>query len=188
MAKYNYSTVVKHEVTAIIILLVMPIMMLPACSNEAPDPNAAPKPQISPKLVALTLDQLTDRADAILIGTVTGKECRRDSPEGDIYTMVTVKTEQQMKGQTALETVTIRVQGGEVDGAVQKVEDAPLFQQGEKVIVFLKQGDGGTMMIVGGLQGKGVVENGTVTSVVPTLNGLKSENVSASIKAKTGSR
>lgn len=186
MTKSNYGVHVRHKSAAMLILLVTPIIIMSACNNPAPDPGTAPKPTISPKLIALSLDQLADRADTILIGTVTGKESRRDAQGGNIYTLVTLKTEQQIKGQPAPETVSIRVQGGELDGISQKVEDSPLFQQGEKVIVFLTAGDGGTMTVVGGLQGKGVIENGTVTSVVQTLSGLQVERVSAMIKEQMG--
>ena len=186
MTKANCGLHVRHRAAAMLIVLVTPITIMSACSNPAPEPGTAPKPTISSKLIAFSLDQLTDRADTILIGTVTGKEGRRDSQGGNIYTLVTIKTEQQMKGQPAPETVAIRVQGGELDGIIQKVEDAPEFLQGEKVIVFLTAGDGGTMTVVGGLQGKGVIENGAVTSIVQTLNGIQVESVSAMIKAQMG--
>jgi hypothetical protein len=109
----------------------------------------------------LTIEELTAKADSILIGEVTDSTCYQEG-EGNIYTQVTLSVEQTIKGETE-EEVVIRVAGGKVNGQVLWVEDAPTFQLGERVVVFLEEDDGG-FGVVGWFQGKFSIDKNNMVS------------------------
>ena len=104
----------------------------------------------------LNLEELTAKADAILVGEVTDIAYYEEG-KGDIYTMVTLSVEQTIKGESEGE-VTIKVPGGEVDGLQLWVEDVPSFQLGERAFVFLEEADN-ALRVSGWYQGKFTVEN-----------------------------
>ncbi len=110
-------------------------------------------------VVKLTLDDLTARADSILVGEVTGIASYQ---EANIYTLVTLSVEQTIKGESEGE-VSIRIPGGEVNGQTLWVEDTPSFQLGERAVVFLGEGEG-IFSIVGGFQGKFTIDNNNMVS------------------------
>jgi hypothetical protein len=109
----------------------------------------------------LTVEELTARADAILVGEVTDGSCYQED-EGNIYTQVTLSVEQTIKGETK-EAVSVRVPGGELNGQTLWVEDAPSFQAGERAVVFLEEREG-ILTVVGGFQGKFTIDNNNMVS------------------------
>lgn len=130
------------------------------CGPEAEAPN--PPSQSGAGIVEkLTVEELTDRADSILIGRVTDIACYHEG-EGNIYTQVTLSVEQTIKGEVK-ETVNVRVPGGELNGQTLWVEDAPSFQMGERVVVFLEEREG-TFTVVGGFQGKFTIDDNNMVS------------------------
>ena len=104
----------------------------------------------------LTLNGLTRRADSILVGEVTDIAYYKEG-KGNIYTLVSISVEQTIKGESE-EEVAIRIPGGEMNGQMLWVEDAPSFQLGERAVVFLEEGEG-VLSIVGGFQGKFSIDN-----------------------------
>ncbi len=109
----------------------------------------------------LTLDELAIRADSILVGEVTDITAYQEE-NGNIYTLATISVEQTVKGQTR-DKATLRTLGGELDGQVMWVEGTPGFQPGERVVVFLKKG-GGAFTIIGGFQGKFIIDGNDMVS------------------------
>lgn len=79
--------------------------------------------------------------------------------------MVTFSVEQTLKGEST-SLVVISVPGGKFDGQTLEVEDAPGFQVGERSVVFLAKGDG-ILAVVGGFQGKFVVDRNNMVGSVP---------------------
>jgi hypothetical protein len=120
---------------------------------EAPNPPSQSGAGIVEKL---TVEELASRADSILVGEVTDIACYEEG-EGNIYTLVTLRVEQTIKGETE-EVVNVRVPGGELNGQAMWVEDAPSFQMGEGVVVFLEEREG-IFTVVGGFQGKFTIDN-----------------------------
>jgi hypothetical protein len=109
-----------------------------------------------------TLEDLVLRADTILIGTVGEMQSAWNHNHTSIHTDVTIVPDQWIKGKTVAGPSVVRVPGGEVQGAAQDVSTAPSFQQGEKVIIFLQQGEDAQFHVTGGFQGKFIVENNRV--------------------------
>lgn len=138
--------------------------MLISCPGAMP---AEPVSSSAQGLVEqLTLDNLTARSDAIFAGEVIDITYRKEA-EGNIYTFITLAVDQTIKGKTEGEVV-IRVFGGEIDGSRLVVEDAPQFQSGERLVVFLNKEEDDKFRVVGGFQGKFTIdENDIVSGNVP---------------------
>ncbi|MCJ7515403.1 MAG: hypothetical protein MUO89_05495 [Dehalococcoidia bacterium] len=73
--------------------------------------------------------------------------------------------EQTIKGETEGELV-IRAPGGEINGLVMMATDAPSFQLGERVVVFLDKGEG-IFTVVGGFHEKFTVDNNNIVGDKP---------------------
>jgi len=162
----------KYRAAAIPVLVVTIIIFCSMCAAPEPQQPTPTKVNVSGMMLALSLEQLVEQADVILTGTVTGIESKGDSLSKNIYTNAMVSVDQVIKGQPGATDITIKVQGGAVDGLIKAVEDAPSFQQNERVLLFLKSNADNTMTVIGNLQGKGVIEEGKVRSVVASINGL----------------
>jgi hypothetical protein len=153
-------------ITIIVVLLVsVGLLMLPvACTSPGGTLNLPPSKSVSGLVEKLTLDDLAARADLVLLGKavdVTGHE----EASGNVYTLVTFSVEQFFKGETANQVV-VSVPGGKLDGQIQVVEDAPSFQLGERVVVFLEKGDG-IFRVLGGFQGKFTIDKNNMVGNVP---------------------
>ena len=95
--------------------------------------------------------ELTKESDSIVMGTVTKIASLYDR---GFFTDVTIMAEQFIKGNVTPE-ITVRIPGGEINGVSLKVSDTPIFNQGERVILFIKKSKVGNYNIVEGLhQGK----------------------------------
>lgn len=91
-------------------------------------------------VVALSTQELTDRAELIVRGVVENVSATAQSIE------ITVRREQTIKGSAPGGTIRIRYPRG--------MEDTPQFVAGERVLLFLTAVADGTWQVVGGPQGK----------------------------------
>lgn len=105
-------------------------------------------------LEPLSLEEMVDIADAIVVGHVVSRTSRYDSPprENRIVTDVVVVVEQTLKGEPG-SFVVVTVPGGVVDGKGQMVPGGPVLKEGEEVVLFLNRTDGFSRTIVGFSQG-----------------------------------
>ena len=99
-----------------------------------------------------------------MVGKVVSITYAKDA-QGNIYTWVGFSAEQTLKGETAKEVIIV-VPGGELNGVVMEVEDAPTFQARETAVVFLAKSDG-TFRVVGGFQGKFTIDKNSTVGGVP---------------------
>ncbi len=120
----------------------------------------------------LSLQDLARKSEAIVVAEVEETVSRWDDEGKEIYTYVTVrvsdhvKGQKGQKGQKAPATLTLRQLGGQVDKIASVVPGMPEFRKGEQVVLFLSQKDAaGYPWVVGLQQGK--------YSVVTDENGLK---------------
>jgi hypothetical protein len=152
---------------AICVLLAISIA---ACSSQPPaaDVNAPADSANSTTgiVLKLTLKELAAAASSILLGEVTDIATYQD--KSGIYNLVTLEVGQAIKGKAG-QDVKIRVPGGEVRGNGLWVEDAPAFQIGERVIVFLEEHEG-VLSVVGGFQGKHTIDNNDVVDGTTPLS------------------
>lgn len=120
-------------------------------------------PTVSASMVKISLEDLTEEADVIIIGYVKEVDSRWNLWRTMIYTYSTLSVEKYIKG-TGFETLIIITKGGEVGDYGVWVEDVPVFTKNETVLVFLKQA-GREFSVVGWVQGKYIVENEEVRDI-----------------------
>jgi hypothetical protein len=102
----------------------------------------------------LDLAGLTQRAESVVAGKVTETRSRWTSDHEAIYTEVTIVVDRVLSGAVKVgERVTVRREGGTVDGIGMKVYGAPSFKKDEDVVVFLER-RGQARYVVGMSQGK----------------------------------
>ncbi|MCK4340938.1 MAG: hypothetical protein KAY37_04365 [Phycisphaerae bacterium] len=115
-------------------------------------------------LEKLSLADLTQRANSIIVGTVTGMEPRWNADQTRIYTHVTIIPDDALggyvKGQPRDQLTLIQL-GGKIGDSELIVEQAPPFVVGEKVLVFVRQMSAGPG-VVGWFQGKFPVRDGMI--------------------------
>lgn len=128
-------------------------------------------PIVSASIIKTSVEDLTIRADVIIIGDVKEVASRWNLWRTMIYTYSTLSVEKYIKG-TGPETLTIITKGGTVGDSSMWVEDVPVFEKNETVLVFLKQA-GGEFSVVGWIQGKYIVENEYVRDLSGEKTSLK---------------
>jgi hypothetical protein len=110
--------------------------------------------------------ELVRKADMIVLGTVLQQESAWDAQHIAIYTTVTLVVERTLLGLPA-EVVTLQVAGGRVGNMGMRTSNDAVFQEGERVIVFLNTSVSPST-IVGMQQGKFVVKDSMVTRAEET--------------------
>ncbi len=89
---------------------------------------------------ALSVEELAERADAVVLGTVTGQAAHWTRDHKQIFTWVAVHVEARWVDQVgAPDTLTVLRPGGELDGLGQDIPGEPRFQVGERVVLFLQR-------------------------------------------------
>ena len=114
----------------------------------------------------LPLEDLAQKADTIVLGTVTQQVSTWNAQYTAIYTDVTLEVERALAG-TPGEVVTLRVAGGSVDGMGMHTSNDAVFRKGERVIVFLDT-SAVPSSVVGLQQGKFTVQDNIVTGTGET--------------------
>lgn len=87
-------------------------------------------------VVAMTLDQMSERADAIFVGRVTGTRADWNAERTRIYTYVTLEVDRYLKGGSESRVATVRLLGGRVGSYLAMVPGSPQFDAGEEVLLF----------------------------------------------------
>ncbi|MFH0777672.1 MAG: matrixin family metalloprotease [Candidatus Eisenbacteria bacterium] len=111
-------------------------------------------------VVKKDLPHLSQDAHSVVLGRVVSMESRWD--DEIINTYVTVRVREHVKGAPVANEVIVRVAGGEVGDMGLYVSDAPWFEPGEEVMVFLARELKGAYSVEGEYQGKFSVKNGTI--------------------------
>lgn len=114
-------------------------------------------------MVKLSLEQLTQDADVIILGTV---ECvDSELVTGKIFSFATISVNSKIKGEleATQDRIVVRFLGGTVGDIAMKVEDSPDYKQGEKVLIFLKKiPNQPYCRTLGSSQGKFLIKNDIV--------------------------
>jgi len=102
-----------------------------------------------------TFEEMTDRADFVFVGKVVGSraEWRTVGRDRVIFTLVDFETQQVLKG-NADKSVTLQFLGGTVDGTTLEVAEAPKFNVGDRVVLFVEGNGVQFCPIVGVFHGK----------------------------------
>ena len=119
-------------------------------------------------MLKLNLEDIVQQANTIVLGTVTHQESAWDAHHTAIHTDVTVAVERALLGSPGDE-VTFRIAGGIVGSMGMRTSNDPVFQDGERVIVFLDTASV-PASVVGLQQGKFPVRDDTVTGAGATVS------------------
>jgi hypothetical protein len=105
-------------------------------------------------LIKKSLDDLLVEADGVVLATVDDVTSRmRDTRKGAIDTLVTLSNLQVLHGRYEATTLTLQLEGGEVDGVGLWLHGSPRFTPGERVLLFVRDNGKAIVPIVGWTQG-----------------------------------
>ena len=118
----------------------------------------------------LGLEDLTKKAQAIVVGRVTGVRTYWTTDRKYILTDYTLEVGESIKGATG-RTIAVTTIGGKIGDIELYVSGMPLFQKGENAVVFIES-TGNYQTVLGLEQGKFTVANGEVVNSVVGLSYL----------------
>ena len=127
----------------------------------------------SADIIPLSIEEMTEAADVILMGTVEEVLHCAASPYTvpHMHRQVTVSVERYLKNPLEAETVTVITLGATVGSTTLWVEDQPEFQESERVLLFLRDDPSflddnphGFYQVVGMVQGKFTVDSNSAIS------------------------
>jgi len=104
-------------------------------------------------MVPLAVEDLSQRADLVLHGTVASKTCLKD-PQGRIYTRIEFKVAEVWKGTLATNTFVIVHGGGTVGEERVEVDGEATYEIGEELVAFLVLNQRREGVSIGLAQGK----------------------------------
>lgn len=114
----------------------------------------ATSPASATTVKKMSLRDLATKSNAIALAKVEDATARYDSNK-EIYTYVTLRVLEPVKGPKADALITIRQLGGVVGDIASIVPGTPTFKTGEEVVVFLTKNDAsGHPWVMGLQQGK----------------------------------
>lgn len=148
---------------------------------------AAAQAQGEPAESKLSLGQLTDRAAAIVVGTVVSRRAEWESYGASrlIITKITVAIEQSLKGSLP-STVVLEVAGGTIGDQTLTVSDVPEFRVGDRDVLFLNNHPHAISPLVGSDQGRFRIINESATGVPRIVTAGFAPLQSASALTATG--
>lgn len=104
-------------------------------------------------MTPLSVENLAQRAELILYGTVASKTCLKDE-DGNIITKLGFQVAEIWKGSLTTNYFTIIHGGGTVNDETTVVDGQARYDVGEEVVVFLRSNHRGEGVTIGMAQGK----------------------------------
>jgi len=105
------------------------------------------------QVLTMSTEQLVKESSAIVVGTCREKKSFWNEKRDKIFTEVTLRVDQSLKGDVGPETV-VTIPGGRVGSTIYEVTDMPAFLDGEEMVLFLWQHPSGKNLVTGAMQGK----------------------------------
>lgn len=116
----------------------------------------------------LGLEELAKRANAIVVGTVTGARTYWSAGGKLILTEYTIEVDETVKGNSG-RTISVTTIGGRIGDIELHVSGMPSFQKGENAVVFVET-SGAYQTVLGLEQGKFTLTNGEIGNSVSGLS------------------
>jgi hypothetical protein len=108
-------------------------------------------------------DDMVIGARAIVRGKVGVIESSFDEQSGRIYTYITVKVQEVLKGQIAVRKIVLKELGGQVGDKINLVYGNPQFKKGERVLLYLDTWADGSLRTYQMFLGKFNIVNDPIT-------------------------
>jgi hypothetical protein len=105
-------------------------------------------------VVAMSLEEMSERAESIFLGRVTGTRADWNAERTRIYTYVTFEVSRYLKGGSDSRVATVRLLGGRVGPYLASIPGSPRFDVGEEVLLFLAGGKARVPTVLGLSLGK----------------------------------
>ena len=118
---------------------------------------------------AVPFEEKVENASAIVLGRCVAQESRWDGAHKWILTYSRFRVEKALKGQPVAE-LTIVTPGGSVDGTHQDTIGVPKFQEGEDVVLFVRNTKAGPTVLYFEQGAYRIVKEGTERMVVPATS------------------
>jgi len=128
----------------------------------------AGQPALAAKARPVSVEALARDADAVVEAQVEGKQSRWAADRRHLYTVVTLRVVQALRGKAPARLV-VRVPGGMVGDIGQHVDAAAEFSAGERAVVFLRRHRGGLWRVHGSGLGKFRIEG---SQALPSTEGI----------------
>jgi len=110
----------------------------------------------------LSFEELIQTASTIVEGSVVDSRTYRTGDGKLILTSYTINVQENLKGSSG-STLTVTTVGGRIGNTILHVAGVPVFQPGEKAVLFLEK-TGMYTTVVGLNQGKFAISNGAVSN------------------------
>ncbi|MCG8346428.1 MAG: matrixin family metalloprotease [Chloroflexales bacterium] len=123
-------------------------------ASQPESPNASAAGMVLDQSVA----DLAGEAEYIVIGAVRNVQSDWNADQSAMFTTVDIDVQEYLKGSDAAPTLTLTLPGGVVGTISQIDPNTPVFTSDTSVLLFLKQGSAAGMSIVGGWQGRYLIE------------------------------
>jgi hypothetical protein len=102
----------------------------------------------------LDIEQMSEIAAVVTVGEVERVQASWNDDHTKIYTRITVRTTEVLKGGRDLESVTLKLIGGRVGEAIARLPGTPEFEPGQRVLMFLEpREDRDGYLLIGMFQG-----------------------------------
>jgi hypothetical protein len=166
-------------------LVVLPLLVLPsACSRvraEEPPSGARTAPSVAatPQKVVMeaswaeyydSVASLKAHGDLAVVGTVSTIAPTVQPERGPVFSMVRLTVERTLwtrSSSTATPaTVTFEETGGTYNGVTFEIEDDPLYNVGDRVVMFFTEYSPGKYRVTGGPTGRFTVAGNSVVPMV----------------------
>ncbi len=136
-------------------------------------------------------NELISLADSIVEGTVASVESRIRDDHGGIVTTVGITVNDNLKGSLNKQsTVYIDLPYGRVGNYVVRASETPTYAVGEEAILFLREGESGVLIPLGGTRGKHAIttssEDGEQYVVADFVSQHHMKQVSKSVLTEKG--
>ncbi len=116
----------------------------------------------------LSFDELIQSASSIVEGSILDARTYRSADGKLILTSYTISVQENLKGSSS-SALTVTTIGGRIGNTLLYVSGMPVFQPGERAVLFLEKA-GAYTTVVGLNQGKFAITNGEVVNSVRGLS------------------
>src|SRR5215216_6632007 len=138
---------------------------------------AATESSLATTVIRPSDDDMAIGARAIVRGKVLSIESRFDEQQSRIYTYITLKVQEVIKGEITERKIVIKELGGQAGGRISVIYGNPQFARGEKVLLYLDTWKDGSLRTHQMFLGKFSIIKDKVTGHRIVFRDMSDENV-----------